>query len=1518
MQKYISFFLTIFIIFLANVSVFAQNADFSSNLDEGCDKLQVQFFDMSTGSNLTYIWLFGDGQTSLESDPYHLYSTSGTFNVTLIVSNGISTDTTIKMGFIKIHKSPKAQFTQDNTEGCYPLTVSFLNQTIVGDTTIATIFWDFGDGQNSSDENPIHTYNTSGIFDVSLFITDNYSCNSELKIDDHINVLDNQLNASFTIDKPFGCVLPHTINFTNNTVGSGLTYLWTYGDSSSSILTSPAPFTYNNFGIDTISLIVNSSVGCTDSISQIVDINPFSSDFMIDTTGGCQPFTANFTDLSTGSTFWKWDFGNGDTSILQNPSYLFDTTGTYNITLIAGNANCTDTIIKTLNIIVYPKPEINFIALDSTACSIPFDANFSYTGSEAETWSWTFTGGVPSSSTEQNPIINYNDTLDYSVSLIVIDSNNCTSSLNKTDYIKINLPKAHYGFAIKKGCIPLSVQFLDSSVSVENISHWYWDFGDGPPILDQQNPTHTYTDTGSFSVNLIIENAKGCRDTVFLQDTVLAGDHKDVNFSPTDTSGCYKLIVPFFDLSDSVGDEWDWDFGDNGTSIEQNPTHTYADTGYFDVCLTVGFHGCYDTFCKDSLAQVFPPISRFAPSITVACDTPITVFFTDMSVLADYWEWEFDNVIDTSYIGQDPPPVTYNQQGFYTVKLLVKNSTYGCMDSSMQTISISDIHVDYNQDTTKGCMPFTCNFTDATWTNTSITKWVWMYGDGYFLDTTISTATHTYQNNGFYDVRLIITDQLGCIEWLDIDSLIEVKNLPSPGFMADTTNGCIPLTINLTDTTNNPAPIIDWFWSFGDDSVSTDANATHTYTQRGIYDVGLTVIDQNNCVGSDTIVNYITATFPFPNFTFNNIVCNNQNVTFTSTSTSTPNVTNDTLLYEWDFGDNSAISTVINPTHSYSTNSDTAVNFNVRLKITDKNGCDSTITKTITISNINAGFKPSATNKTCPPFYVIFTDTTTSYPGTVNSWLWDFGDNSQNITLKNPSHAYFDSGIFDVKLIVGNNYGCKDTLIMDSLISVDGPSGVLWYDIDTSNCTPIYIFHHSLSNATEYKIIFGDGQAQESLEDTIHQYLNPGAWIPSIYVENASCDDEIVFDTIFVDFPNVTSNFTSTKATCTSATGTATVTASSPNPPYTYLWTNNDTLITADSLMFGDYWVTVIDSIGCLGGGMVTVAQQINTYQNSFTTTNEICTGANGKATSSPSLGTPPYFYLWYNNVTTDSLTNLAKGTYYLTITDALGCLKIDSAIIGQSFDTFLSNITKKDIVCVNKSGSVTVNPDGTPPFTYSWNTGNYSSSIINLDTGKYSVTIIDALGCIISASANVEMLLNTTINASFVSDTNNVLAVIPITFTSTSVDTIPISTYTWYIENKTFTDTLGIRTYRFEESGIYNVILKIIDDYGCIDSDSITITIKDGLEVPNVFSPNGDGENDVFYIQHSGIKSYKIDIFNRWGVLLFTETAPKVYWTGKTTAGVNVPAGVYFYIIEATSVTGEIYKLKGNIDLFR
>jgi gliding motility-associated-like protein len=1503
------YILLLFILYYSSLR--AQSADFSANFIQGCDNLVVSFTNLSTGAS-SYQWNFGDGSVvSGDVSPTHYYANPGIYTVSL-TAIGTGSDTETKESYIKVYKSPAVNFTANVTSGCVPLVVQFENTTTIGSIGIANWFWDFGDGVNSTDAMPSHIYSVAGTPDVSLFATDSNGCNDEVMKVDFINAIVNNLNAEFTIDKANSCEIPHTISITNTSSGSINSYNWNFGNGSSSSDQNPDPQSYNEFGTFVVSLNVSGANGCADSLKQNITITPFSTDFSIDTTKGCQPFTAQFTDLSVGATFWNWDFGDAGTSTNKNPSHLYASSGTYTVRLISGNANCSDTITKVFEIIVFPKPTVLFTASDSSACEVPFDVNFTCNNSGINSWNWNFGNGI--TSTSENPDVTYITPGNYNVSLSITDTNNCTNFFSKPQYIKIVLPVANFSFDIVKGCKPLDVNFTDLSTSVEEMEHWYWNFGDESSIVDMQNPLHTFLDTGVFSIQLIIENASGCRDTVIITDAIKVGDHKPVNFSPLDTAGCYKLPVPFTDLSGSVTDEWLWDFGDGGTSTLQNPSHTYADTGFFNVSLIAGFHGCYDTLVVDSVVEVWPPIARFVADNLIGCDTPFVVTFTDNSVVADVWRWEFGD--GQVFNGQTPPPHSYTDIQFYDVWLYVQNTTTGCMDSTSMQVKISDIRVGFYPDTISGCQPFSAHFNDTSYVNTVKTAWQWSFGDG---GTSVQQhPTYVYTQGGFYDVKLIVTDQLGCSDSLFKPALIDVKQIPNVGFVTDTTNGCVPLTINFSDTSTAIVPLIAWAWNYGDSNNGTGINSTHTYNSRGVYSVSLTVTDENNCSGTANMNNLITATKPYPNFTVPAVSCNHQAVNFTNTSTGT--TSSDVLTYSWVFGDGSS-STEISPSHAYHTTLTSSVSYDIILSVVDQNGCDSSITKSTALSIPISNFGATETNATCPPFYVQFKDSSYSDPGTITAWYWDFGDNTDPLTQQNPTHPYFNAGTFGVTLIVTDSYGCKDTLERNPFIDINGPVGTIEYSIDnTTTCIPIVTFIANSENAVSQFWIFDDGKL--GVGDTVtHSYYVPGSYNPVLILQDAlGCQDEIELEeAITVTFPIVDIELSSTNAICTSHTGTATVTASGGTSPYTYSWNNGQTTSTAINLALGYHTVLVLDELECPGYDSVMVQSTNQTFNNSFTKTDEICISSAATATAIPSGGNAPYTFSWENADTEATATQLAEGSYTITITDSYGCVKTDEVSIQRVWNTFLPNISHLDVVCTNTEGTATANPsNGNPPYTYQWSTGNYSSSIIHLAPGTYYVTITDSYGCVAQDSATIIAADNNSIQSIFVADTNNVLAVVPIHFTSNSVDSLPIISYTWIIDNETLTDTIGTLSYRFESSGNYPVYLIIEDLYGCVDTSSLVITIKDGLEVPNVFTPNGDGINDYFYVQDSGIESYEFEVYNRWGAIIFKETAPKVYWTGRTVAGVLVPSGTYYYLIRATSVLGNKFEYKGFITLIR
>ncbi len=242
------------------------------------------------------------------------------------------------------------------------------------------------------------------------------------------------------------------------------------------------------------------------------------------------------------------------------------------------------------------------------------------------------------------------------------------------------------------------------------------------------------------------------------------------------------------------------------------------------------------------------------------------------------------------------------------------------------------------------------------------------------------------------------------------------------------------------------------------------------------------------------------------------------------------------------------------------------------------------------------------------------------------------------------------------------------------------------------------------------------------------------------------------------------------------------------------------------------------------------------------------------------------------------------------------------------------------NLLCGNSNGnSYSIDP-AMPGATYNWSiTGGSISSGTptpniqvgwgNSGSGVVGASVTAPNGCT-SGIATYPVSLYTAPTAIFSSDTNNVFAFDLISFTDQSID----GATQW---NWTFGD--GVETteqnpfHMYDVPGQYNVCLMVTSNDGCMDTTCSVIDILEGMVVPNVFTPNGDGINDVFHIKNSGMEEYNLQIFNRWGLLLFETSAPQLKWDGATNSGEMVPAGVYYFIVKAKSSTTS-YEKNGTV----
>lgn len=1103
---------------------FAQvNANFTAVNRSGCSPLTVQFTNLSTGPITTYQWNFGNGNTSTLPNPGVIYVTSGTYTVSLTVSDGAgSSSTHTEVNYITVFEDPQVDFTADNVAGCAPLSVNFSDLTAPGDAPITSWIWDFGDGNVSIQQNPSHTYATAGSYDVTLVVQDANGCSSSLIMSDFISVT-GIASADFSATPNLGCAAPHAVSFTSSVSPIGnYSYLWDFGDGTTASTANPS-HTYTIDGDYTVSMTVFDPNGCSVSITKTdyVQIHDPIADFTILDTEVCVGQTVIFTNLTTGADTYQWQFGDGNISSNSDPSHSYVAPGIYNVQLTATNSalGCSDILVRNALITVHPNPAANFSSPNRTGCAAPMSVDFVDGSTGAVAWLWDFGNGL--TSTAQNPTTTYTTPGYFDVSLTITDVNGCQATEIRPSYVELLQPTADFVATPITGCIPLTVNFLDISTSTDPVVSWIWNFGDGNSSVSQ-NPSHTYTVSGIYPVQLIVITQSGCRDTLFSPDHIAVGTPPLVDFNANPRIVCVEDPVTFIDQTNQ-GFVWFWSFGDGGTSALQNPVYQYADTGTFDVTLIVNNLGCLDTLTRDSFIQVVGPIADFILTPAQGCDPPLDVSFFDQSINANGWFWDFGDG-NTSTLQN--PMHTYTTVGNYTITLVVTDSVSGCSDDFTLPVVITDPQANFSATPTFGCIglavPFTNNSTDA---NT----YQWDFGDG---NTSVAAnPSHTYANPGTYDVTLIASDGT-CADTLVRNAFIQIAG-PDVDFVADTFNGCAPFTVSFTDLSVAPsgAAITNWFWDFGDGGISNTMNPAYTYNTAGIFDVTLQVIDSDGCTSSITKTGYVNPTFPNAEFTSNDTIsCPGALISFISQASGVG------ITHLWDFGDGT-FSNAINPVHIFPANN----SYTVTLTVTDINGCQDVTAKAgfITVGQPTANLTADNTTATCPPLTVNFSDLSSA---NVTQWLWEFGDGSTS-SLRNPSKVYARAGLFDVTLIVTTAQGCRDTMFLDDFIQLDGPDGSFTFT-PNEGCNPTDVtFTGSGVDVVNWTWDFGDGSLGFG-QTVTHTYVTDTTARPVMLIEDINgcqvaitTDDSIIIRPLpapdfAVDYTNIClgqiANFTNT------------------------------------------------------------------------------------------------------------------------------------------------------------------------------------------------------------------------------------------------------------------------------------------------------------------------------------------------------------------------------------------------------
>ncbi len=1337
---------------------------------------------------------------------------------------------------VSVNPIPVADFSV--TDVCLNQICNFTNQSTITTGSIASYSWNFGDANNSSLENPTHTYGDDISYNIQLQIVSDSGCTDDITKSTSIRPLPIVgFSSSYLCDKQ-----EITFNDTSKVVSPYLisSREWDFNDGQSSTAQNPS----NNFasaGNYDIKLVATTSFGCRDSITKTISVET-TDELSFTASDVCLGDTTQFDNTSTYSEpnlSWNWDFDDNSISSDSSSQHTYSSSGTYNVSLVVNyqNGQCYDTLIQSTNVL--DRPVANLGTNTSSCGNYTLDAQ--NTGS---TYLW--------SDGSSNQTLDVISSGDYSVTISVgscqdIDTVNITINANPTPNLGNDTSVC--------GSYLLDAGYGGSS--------FQWSGG-------QTTQTVTATTSDIYAVTVTDQNGCDGSDTI----SVIVNPYPSASFTVVDVClGENSIFTNASTVSSGTISTNNWNFGDGNYSNLQNSTHIFGNDGSYNIKLKI----TTDKGCSDSITQTtgIKPLPIVGFSSSYLCDKQ-EITFNDTSAVENPYsiasrQWNFDNGQSSAVKN---PIINFATAGDYDIKLMATTS-FGCRDSITKTLSVE--HTDTLSFTASDvCLNDTTQFNNISTYSEANLSWSWNFGDNSISSD--SSIQHIYSSAGNFDVSLVVNYHNGqCYDtlvkttkvfdnpYISFGDTITTcgasytldaqnsgstyqwnGNSTSQQFTA-TVDGDYSVTITNTNSCNfvdsvyiglNTATSPDigsdtsfcgeyqldanysgstYRWSTGETTQTIDVNTS------GLYKV--TITDANGCTGSDSVnvqINPIpTASFSTQNSCLN-LASDFQNTSIISSGTISS--------YLYDFGDN-LTSNIENPSHSYLSPAD----YQVKLTITSDSGC---VKDTIIIHTVyelpNAGF---STSTLCDNLEVSFQDTSTiSNAYILTNYSWDF-DNGMTAIAHDTTINYANTGSYTISHIATSNVGCSDTVV--NTITVNPNDTISFTASDLClNDTTFFSNTSSLSGAIQWTWDFDNGQIS-SLENPYEIYSAANTYQVKLLAtyNGGQCVDSIINSVTMNSLPQI--NFADNIYTCDTN-----YVLDAQNDGATYVWSDNSTNKTLSITVAGTYSVKVSRN-GCENSDTTTI---------NFKTPVSINLGSDFSVCGSTSLdaGNPTASFNWNTGATSQNINIDTSGFYKVDVAATNGCTGSDSVNIQINPIPEASFSTQNS--CLNVASSFqntsTISFGSIISFLYDF--GDNTSSIQANSTHSYI------------SSGNYQVNLQITSDSGCVKDTTIIHTVYGIPSagfsTSTLCDNLEVSfadtstisnawtitSWNWDFDN-TMSSTTQNSTINFSDTGNYSISLIAISNMGCSDTVVNTLNIVPNDSV-NFFMANICQNDTAFF----------------------------------------------------------------------
>jgi gliding motility-associated-like protein len=1088
-------------------------------------------------------------------------------------------------------------------------------------------------------------------------------------------------------------------------------------------------------------------------------------------------------------------------------------------------------------------------------------------------------------------------------------------------------------------CGQTSLTFLNQSRIASAITGYAWNFSGGQSTT-QANPAVNFGAPGLYTGTLVANPGNAiCTDTAFifidLQPLPVAAftvaiDSCNPARPPVQFNNTSTVPAPYAIHTQQ------WTLGNGSTSALNSPTTNYSAPGTYTVQLSVTSGvGCIGTTSRT--IQYFPPATAGFTVLPQTGCAPLTTQFTNTSqfTTAAYTNsWNFGDGGATSTANN--PSRIYILPNTYTAELTVR-SPWGCLSTFSRDITAFEPPTAVFTVAYDSCIVDTVRTTNLSLTNqagTSLVASQWIMADGNNYGT--FNASHLYQLANTYPIQLIVTDANGCRD----TATRPIQWYPAP--IIDITNvdiGCAPLLV----TFNNQSYPINGYtttWNFGNGITSLQASPSVTYTNSGLYPVSLTIVSPVGCIAaySDTIL--VNAS-PNANFSMSYDSCVVGAVSFDEQST--PNAAGNPLVsWQWNFADGSPLLLAQDTSHQYAQVGD----YNVALVVTDVNGCRDTALRLLRYYPAPIVAVASSDDVICQFESISFVNSSSPVNAAYN-YTWNFGDGTTSTAIS-PTHQYTQFGVFPIRLLMVSPIGCRAEFL-DTVLVHQIPNANFTVSYDSCAFVGVQIRNTSTPNLannalTNWDWTFGDGGTASNINDTLYPYAPRQNYVINLFLEDSNgCRDTAIYNLPYFPSPVFPVPLHS-QVGCLPQTVVFDNNQLNNFPGYTFQWNlgngvfSNAFDTTIAYTERGTYFpvLTVQTATGCIGTFRDTIVVN-GIPQAAISYSYDPCaiTPVTFRNRSTPSPDGIITDLLWNFGDGGTSTLPLALHTYNfpdtgaynvsLQITDANGCAHDTTIIVDwRPNPIFPLTLTPSDGCLPLLAAAPNDNPYPVANYVTQWTYGDGTTSNQPAPADYYYTTageyvrqliVIAPNGCRDTFSSAHTALAVPVADFSFAP--NPITHYNPqVQFTDLSIDA---AQWEWHFGLNRIPDYRYQQnpSFTYADTGVFVVQLVAQHQNGCRD------TIEKPLDIipqftyflPNAFTPNGDGKNDGF--RGNGVMQYisefDMQIFNRWGELIFSTTDPYEAWNGrKNNVGERCQAGVYVVQVQLKGPRGEREQIRG------